>query len=146
MEAKFTGFFSVEKLLIKFTVFFSENAVKKLLIKAKPTTCANDPIPSKLVKQHMDVLLPLITRMINKSLSNGTFAEIWKISVIRPLIKKKGIECILKNYRPVSNLSFISKLTERACLEPLCLILKNIVYYHRISQHIERDIAQKLFW
>ena len=106
MEAKFTGFKTL-----------SENAVRKLLIQAKPTTCANDPIPSKLVKQHMDVLLPLITRMINNSLSNGTFAEIWKISVIRPLIKKKGIECILKNYRPVSNLSFISKLTERACLE-----------------------------
>ena len=31
-----------------------------------------------------------------------------------PLIKKLTLDCeILKNYRPVSNLSFISKLTER---------------------------------
>ena len=37
--------------------------------------------------------------------------------MIRPLIKKKGLECILKNYRPVSNLSFVSKLIERVSLQ-----------------------------
>ena len=31
-----------------------------------------------------------------------------------PLLKKPGLELTYKNYRPVSNLSFMSKLTERA--------------------------------
>ena len=37
-----------------------------------------------------------------------------KQAVVRPLIKNKSLDPnILKNFRPVSNLSFLSKLTER---------------------------------
>ena len=36
-----------------------------------------------------------------------------KNALVHPLLKKPGIDCIFKNYRPVSNLSFLSKLIER---------------------------------
>ena len=37
-----------------------------------------------------------------------------KSSLIRPLLKKTGLDSdILKNYRPVSNLTFISKVIEK---------------------------------
>ena len=94
----------------------SEQDMLKVIKTSKPTTCPTDPIPSKLVKEYANVLLPTITNIVNLSLKSGIFATEWKTAVIRPLLKKKGLDVILKNYRPVSNLSFISKLVEKCAL------------------------------
>ena len=51
---------------------------------------------------------------MNKSLADGCFPSVFKRAVVRPLLKKAGLDASqLKNYRPVSNLSFSSKLLER---------------------------------
>ena len=42
-----------------------------------------------------------------------------KKALVRPLLKKRSLEPILKNYRPVSNLPFIGKLMERCVIEQL---------------------------
>ena len=39
-----------------------------------------------------------------------------KTAIIRPLLKKPGLELMTKNYRPVRNLSFLSKLLEKCVL------------------------------
>ena len=45
------------------------------------------------------------------SLTTGVFPTSCKSSIVVPLIKKAGFDCeVLKNYRPVSNLSFLSKI------------------------------------
>ena len=62
----------------------------------------------------MDELLPVITSILNLSLQSGYFAEEWKEALVHPLLKKCGLELNFKNLRPVSNLTFISKLTESA--------------------------------
>ena len=41
---------------------------------------------------------------------------IWKRAIVRPLLKKPGLDRIFKTYRPVSNLNFISKLLKSAVL------------------------------
>ena len=42
------------------------------------------------------------------------FSPICRSSIVLPLIKKPGLDQeILKNYRPVSNLSFLSKVIEK---------------------------------
>jgi len=51
--------------------------------------------------------------MINLSLESGVFPENWKQADVRPRLKKSGLEVAFKNLRPISNLSFTSKLTER---------------------------------
>lgn len=61
-----------------------------------------------------------ITHIVNRSLSLGVVPSGFKKALVRPLLKKPSLdaEC-LSSYRPVSNLSFISKQTERvvaACL------------------------------
>ena len=83
---------------------------------SKSTTCRTDPMPSKLIKQHLDVLLPLITRMVNYSLAVGVFNESWKTSIIKPSLQEEGVDRILKNYRPFNNLSYMSKIVEKAML------------------------------
>ena len=47
---------------------------------------------------------------------DGIFPECWKCPVITPLLKKPGLEPIPKNYRPISNLSYLSKIIEKAAL------------------------------
>ena len=90
--------------------------VRYLLSKAKPTTGLSDTIPTRLLKTHPEAFLPLITKLINLSLTSGTFPCIWNRAIVKPLLKKIGLENIFKNYRPVSNFNFISKLLESAVL------------------------------
>ena len=57
--------------------------------------------------------------LINLSLTTGVFPNTWKRTIVRPLLKKSSLETVFKNYRPVSNLIFISKLLEAAVLTQL---------------------------
>ena len=97
----------------------SQGEIRRLLGKAKPTTCILDTIPTKLLKAHQDAFLLLVTMLINLSLTTGVFPNTWKKTIVRPLLKKSGLETVFKNYRPVSNLNFISKLLEAAVLTQL---------------------------
>ena len=95
----------------------SESEIKKLILGSKPTSCALDPLPTKLVKEHIDILLPIFVRIVNLSLTSGHFNLDWKTAIVIPLLKKLGLDLIHANYRPVSNLSFISKIVEKAGLK-----------------------------
>ena len=52
--------------------------------------------------------------MINLSLKTGRFADEWKNALVHPLLKKPVFELANKNFRPISNLQFTSKVTEKA--------------------------------
>ena len=86
------------------------------LIKEAPTKqCALDPIPTWLLKDCVDLLAPYITRVINSSISTGYVPTALKQAYITPLLRKPGLnENDAANYRPVSNLSVLSKLLEKA--------------------------------
>ena len=87
-----------------------------LLIESSATKlCEPDPIHTWLVKECMLELLPLITAIINNSITSGVYPCLYRQAIVRPLLKKTGLDLIeYKNYRPVSNLFFISKLIEKA--------------------------------
>jgi len=92
----------------------SEAEISKLIRKCAPKSCDLDPIPTWLLKLCLNELLPGITHIVNLSLSTSTVAPDMKLALVTPLIKKALLDPeILKNFRPVSNLSFISKLIER---------------------------------
>ena len=75
---------------------------------------------TSLLKDCASVLLPVITKIINLSLSTGNFPLAFKHSLVTPLLKTANLdEENLSNYRPISNLSFLSKLTERIVLARL---------------------------
>ena len=86
----------------------------ELIIKSmKPKSCKLDIIPTQLLKEMLPTLLPTITEIVNLSLSQGTFCDNWKTAIVHPLLKKIGLDLIESNFRPVSNLSFLSKLVEK---------------------------------
>ena len=66
--------------------------------------------------------------MINLSLNSGEFADDWKCGLINPILKKPGLDLLYKNYRPVSNLPYVSKLTEK--------VVFNQVYDHMVANAI----------
>ena len=77
--------------------------------------CTLDPIPTSLLKSAIDVLAPTICLIVNSSLQSGYMPNLHKRAIVTPLIKKANSDNTdLKNYRPVSNLSFLSKLMEKA--------------------------------
>ena len=88
--------------------------VYKLIQSACNKTCQSDPVPKWLVKKFGWQLAPFITRLFNVSLVTGCFPAKFKHAIVLPQLKKNGLDKDqLKNYRPVSNLPFLSKLLER---------------------------------
>ena len=97
----------------------SETQLYKIIMEMPSRTCELDIIPMEFLKEVLLHCIPSITKVVNLSLSMGTFFKDWKLAIIRPLIKsiKKGTEKC--NYRSVSNLQFISKVIEKCTLNQL---------------------------
>ena len=98
----------------------TEKDIKHLIMAAPNKCCALDPAPTWLVKRCSGCIAPFITMMCNRSILEGHLPISQKTAIVTPLIKKEGLDsAVLKNYRPVSNLSFISKLVERVVTQQL---------------------------
>lgn len=106
----------------------SEDDVKKIINNMQSKSCELDVLPTVVLKMFLTELLPLITKLVNLSLSQGIFPEKWKQAVVRPLLKKVGLDLIYSNYRPVSNLPFLSKVIEKAAL----LVLNSHAEKHKL--------------
>ena len=93
-------------------------------MKSKPTSCSLNPLPSSLLLEFVDDLLPTLSNVVNFSLSSGTFPSTFRSAVVKPLAQKASLDPdILKNFRPVSNLSFMSKITEQVVPQQLLAYL-----------------------
>ena len=95
------------------------DAVRKLVTNAPTKTCPLDPLPTVLLKICLEDILPTLTNMLNLSMQTGEFPEVWKEALVTPILKREGLDTIFKNYRPISNLQFVSKLVERAVADQL---------------------------
>ena len=66
------------------------------------------------MKLCFDELGPTIINIINFSLSEGIFPSSFKQAIVHPLLKKPALpDDDLNNFRPISNLNFISKILEK---------------------------------
>ena len=72
--------------------------LRKIILGSKPTTCQTDPISSAFTKENLDMLLPVLLRIINHLITTGSFNKLWKLSTIVPLQKKVGSNTSLANY------------------------------------------------
>ena len=91
----------------------TESELREILKKSGIKTSFHDKLPANILKQVIEELLPHLCAIINKSLLTGS-CDGMKESTIVPLLKKAGLDPeILKNYRPVADLVFLSKLSER---------------------------------
>ena len=91
------------------------NDICNLVMKGTSKLSSDIDITSAtLLKSNMATLTPVLTRSVNLSIESSTMSAIMKHAVVTPLLKKSDLDPkTLDNYRPISNLSFISKLLEK---------------------------------
>ncbi len=100
-----TTFFSQFKLV-------SPSDLLEIVEQLKPSGSSLDIIPPFLFKQ-IDVA-PYLLIIINRSLESGIMPDCLKHAVVYPLLKKLNLDSsVLTNFRPISNLPFISKILEK---------------------------------
>ena len=93
-------------------------------------SCPLDVIPILLFKKCLPELIHVIHYIVNESLKTGVFPSSFKTAVVKPGLKKPNLDSdVLNNYRPISNLPYVSKLIEK-------------VVHKQIVDHIE---SQGLF-
>ena len=94
--------------------------VEKLLSSMPAKTSPIDVVPTTLLKKCMDIFAPVIVRLANISFAEGKFPTSYTKAQVTPLLKKAGLDANSPiNYRPISNLSTISKVLERLFLARL---------------------------
>ena len=111
----------------------------KLIGASSKKSCTLDPVSAYILNNCMDILLPVITEVVNLSLESSTMPERMKVGVLTPLLKKPSLDFeIFTNFRPISGLTFISKATEKVVASQL------IDYLARNDLHELYQSAYKL--
>ena len=118
----------------------TELEVKTIIMAMQSKSCEIDPIPTHMFKQLLPSVLAIVTKIVNLSLSEGEFCNKWKVTVVRPLLKKVGLEPIKPYYRPVSNLTFMSKKLKSTCYTNSTFTVTHMTYSQITNQHIVRII------
>ena len=94
-------------------------------------SCELDPIPSKLLIECLDYIIPYLTDLFSSSLASGIFPQCFKSALITPILKKRCLDHNdLNNYRPVSNLCFIAKILEKLVLSQVSSYLNSHNLYN----------------
>ena len=77
-------------------------------------TCVLDPLPANKLTDNITRIVPAITRITNASVDKGVMPKSLKHAIVRPLLKKPSLDKdTLSSYRPVSNLTQLSKVIEK---------------------------------
>ena len=100
-------------------------------------SCELDPIPTSLLKMHIEVLAPIICNITNSSFDTGIFSDELKDALVCSLHKHHILELELKNFRPVSNLPYLGKIIEK-------LACRQIVKYTNSMGQMEK--CQSAYW
>lgn len=86
----------------------------------RPTNCPLDIFPTRLLKEVLHIIGPSLVILMNSCLSAGCVPVVFKHAIVRPLLKKSNLDpTVLSSFRPVSNLSFNSKVVEKIVLNQL---------------------------
>jgi len=98
--------------LLLLTYLLTVSEVEKLIAALLAKSCQRDPIPTWLAKQLQHVLAPIIPTLCNVSFQSATLPASQKQAVVLPRLTTLDPNN-LSSFRPISNLTFLSKLIER---------------------------------
>ena len=101
----------------------SETIILEIKHMKNTSSCGSDGIPLRFIKESLPVIIPFLTCILNTSIVTGTFPKLWKHALVVPIFKA-GDSNEPKNYRPISLLSIISKLLEKAIARQLSRFLE----------------------
>ena len=112
----------------------TQDEVHDIIITSPSKSCELDPLPTYLLKEVLEYLLPLITAIIDKSLVESKVPLSFKKANIRPLLKKPNLDKEeLKNYHQVSSLPSLSKNLDKLDAKQL----KTHLSSHRLHDNLQ---------
>ena len=106
----------------------NKNDLTRVIENAKKTHCAVDPMPISDVAgaENFSNIVDMILMIVNISISTYVYPKSEKRAVIKPVLKGV-LDCqSLSSFRPISNLSFLSKILEHVMLAQLVDHLERI--------------------
>ena len=94
--------------------------VTQVIKRMATKSCDLDPMPTWLLKDHLDILVPFITQIVNLSIQSSFLPSALKEAFVCPLLKKPSLDKnVLKNYCPVFTLPFLSMVLEKVIAKRL---------------------------
>ena len=98
-----------------------ESDLRSVLSAVNLKSCELDPLPSFITVELLDDVAPFFLYVFNRSLKAGYIPPLQKRALVFPSLQKPNLDPTnCQNFRPISNLSFISKTLE--CLVSLPLL------------------------
>ncbi len=108
--------------------------VRSIILKSTNASCDLDPFPTRLLKHYIDYIIVPITAIINLPMGEGVVPPAFKQALVTPLIKKKTLcRNEFKNYRQISNLSFLSQILEKIVAKHLNALIEEQL----LSNHVQ---------
>ena len=101
-----------------FIPYISEYEITETVKSLKNSSAGWDFIPASISKQCLKQYIKPLTYLINSSFESGTFPEELKLVKVIPIFKS-GDKQDISNYRPISILSFFSKVFEKTMYDHL---------------------------
>jgi len=96
------------------TLSFGDWRVQLATARTGSPALDQEPDLTSLLKAIVDIIAPFLTELFNRSLSSGVVPKVFKVAYITPLMKKSDMDPMdPRSYRPIYNLSVVSKLMER---------------------------------
>src|SRR6218665_3769127 len=96
-----------------------------IILTSPPKSCELDPIPTFLLQEFVDDLLPFLTALCNRSIHDGVLPRSQKRSVLVPVLKCSRLDSADPlNFRPIANVSFMSKIIEKIAAYQLTVYLE----------------------
>ena len=109
----------------------SQLTVKEYILNSAHKSCELDPIPSKLLVECLNSIIPSLTDLLSFSLASGIFPQCFKSALVIPFLKKRCLDHNdLNNYRPVIDLCFIAKILEKLVLSQVSSYLNSHNLYN----------------
>ena len=103
---------SVRSLFLKFNPV-DELSIRRYIRELNKTYCSLDPINVSKITVAFEAAAPFIASLVNKYFEECIFVTSEKVALLRPTLKKPGLDVEdMNSFRPVSNLSFLSKIVE----------------------------------
>ena len=91
-----------------------EADLRRVIGSSNMKSCELDPLPPFIIVNVLDDIISFLVYMFNRSLSDGFLPTSQKRAIVFPRLKKPNLDLnVCQNYRPISNLSYLSKTLER---------------------------------
>ncbi len=68
-----------------------------MIFKSPKTFCELDTLPTWIIRDCNEEVLPILTKIVNLSLTYGEMPDDLKLAIIKSLLKKLGLDLVKRN-------------------------------------------------